>query len=107
MEGVALRLWAIRTLGRHYSHAVRTQADHQVVTNGPYRLLRHPAYAGMLLAHLGVLALYANPWTCLAFLAGLVPAVAYRIRVEERVLRGLPGYPEFAASRARVVPFLW
>ncbi len=106
-SGVALRLWAIRTLGRHYSHAVRTLTDHRIVADGPYRLVRHPAYAGMLVAHLGVLALYANPWTCLALFAGLLPAVVHRIRIEERVLGLLPGYLEFSASRARLVPFVW
>ena len=48
--GIGLRLWAFRTLGRYFTFRVMTSHDQPVVTNGPYRLLRHPSYAGALLA---------------------------------------------------------
>ena len=46
--GVALRVGAIRTLGRMYSHRARLAGEHQLVTTGPYRWVRHPAYAAIL-----------------------------------------------------------
>ena len=46
--GVAFRLWAVFTLGRFYSHSVRLRRDHRIVESGPYRFVRHPAYAGMI-----------------------------------------------------------
>ncbi|MGE0707734.1 MAG: isoprenylcysteine carboxylmethyltransferase family protein [Planctomycetota bacterium] len=107
LAGVALRLIAIRTLGRFYSHRVRQQQDHQIVDTGPYRLLRHPAYTGMLLAHLGFVLVFANPWAALLLGAFFAPAVIWRILVEERMLFQLPGYPEFAATRKRLVPWVW
>ena len=55
LAGVCLRLTAIRTLGKFYSHRVRINDDHQIITTGPYRYIRHPAYSGMLLANLGIL----------------------------------------------------
>ena len=42
--GVALRMWAIATLGRLFTYDVAIQAGHRVVTSGPYRWVRHPSY---------------------------------------------------------------
>lgn len=105
--GVALRIWAIRTLGSHYSHRVRTPGDDGIVRSGPYRVLRHPAYAGMLLAHLGILVLFFNWFLLVALCAVFVPALVLRIRVEEAALLRVPAYAQFAATRARLVPGLW
>jgi protein-S-isoprenylcysteine O-methyltransferase Ste14 len=104
--GIALRLVATRTLGRFYSHHVVRRTDHAVVSGGPYRLVRHPAYAGMLLAHAGFVGFFANP-ASVAGLLLLIGAVLYRIRAEERVMWTVPGYPEFARTRARVLPGVW
>jgi protein-S-isoprenylcysteine O-methyltransferase Ste14 len=65
---------------------VATHPDQEVVTAGPYRLIRHPSYTGLLIAFLGV-GIFLNNWLSLSFL--LVPitvAVLYRIRKEEEVL---------------------
>lgn len=105
--GVAFRWWAIRTLGRFYSHFVRQQEGHQIVQTGPYRFLRHPAYTGMLIANAGFVLCFFN-WIALAALLGFfLPAVARRIVVEERTLFQIEGYPEFAAKRWRLFPPLW
>jgi protein-S-isoprenylcysteine O-methyltransferase Ste14 len=101
--GILLRLVAARTLGRFYSHHVVRRPDHSVVTTGPYRLVRHPAYTGMLLAHVGFVGFFANP-VSIAVLLLLIGAVGWRIRVEERVLWTVPGYPAYARGRARLLP---
>lgn len=98
---------AIRIARSSNSHVVRTTAAHRVVTNGPYRLVRHPAYAGMLLAHLGVVVSYFHVVPFVAMACGLMPAVLIRIRHEERVLAKLHGYDAFCATRSRIIPFLW
>jgi len=105
--GVSLRLWAIHTLGRYYSHVVRVQDDHRIIGIGPYRFLRHPAYAGMIGSHFGIVIAFFNAVTLVVFLFGLVPAVLLRIHVEERVLYLVPGYAEFARTRKRLVPIIW
>src|SRR5262249_44376744 len=61
VSGVVLRGSAIHSLGAMYSYRVRVDDRHEIVKHGPYRLLRHPAYAGMLLAHVGFVICFFNP----------------------------------------------
>lgn len=104
--GVTMRHAAIRTLGRYYSHHVMRQEDHRVVTQGLYRFIRHPSYAGMLLANLGFTVFFFNLYDAVALLL-LATAVAYRILREERVLWQVRGYPSYATGKARLLPGVW
>lgn len=107
--GMALRLWAILTLGRFFRTTVTIQTGHRLITAGPYRVLRHPAYTGAILTISGV-GLFMNNWVSLlgAFAAALL-GYGIRIRVEERALDARFG-DAFRAQRARswaVLPFVW
>ncbi|MCQ4081182.1 isoprenylcysteine carboxylmethyltransferase family protein [Streptomyces sp. RB6PN25] len=107
LAGIALRLTAVVHLGRFYSHRVRTLHDHAIVSTGPYRFIRHPAYAGMIVAHAGFVAIFANPYIIAACAGLLIPAIVHRILVEERTLMELTGYPAYARNRKRLVPVVW
>ncbi len=104
---VAFRLWAITALGRFYSHRVRITDGHQLIQHGPYRLVRHPAYTGMAVAHVAFVLLFLNPFSAGALVALLLPTLMVRIMIEERVLLRLPGYAGFAAQRKRLIPGVW
>ena len=107
--GVAVRQWSHLTLGRFHQGVVTVHDEHEVVTTGPYRWVRHPMYAGSAVAFLGVgLALGTWPGLALCFL-GTLPAMLRRIHVEERVLRGSLGeaYGAYADGRKRLVPGVW
>jgi protein-S-isoprenylcysteine O-methyltransferase Ste14 len=79
-----------------------------VVDGGPYSLVRHPSYTGMLVSYLGVGAAL-DSWIALAGAAvPLLVAILTRVRHEERTLReGLPAYGAYAARTKRLVPFVW
>ena len=107
--GIGLRWWCFRTLGPYFTITVMTSADQPVVATGPYRVLRHPSYAGLLLALGGIGLSYGN-WLSLAALL-LLPllGVLHRIRVEEAALGATLGgaYTAFARRRKRLIPFVW
>jgi protein-S-isoprenylcysteine O-methyltransferase Ste14 len=107
MSALIFRLTAIRKLGQFYSHRVRVRDGHQIISDGPYSLVRHPAYTGMILAHLGFSLFFFNPWTLGLWAFFHVPAVIYRILVEEEALFKIPGYQAYAVSRKRIIPYIW
>ena len=109
LAGVALRAWAIVSLGRYFRRVVTIEPGQRIVRRGPYRVLRHPSYAGILLIFAGF-GLAFGSWVgaavaLLVIFAGMVP----RIRVEERALAQAFGadYTEYANSTARVLPHVW
>jgi protein-S-isoprenylcysteine O-methyltransferase Ste14 len=83
---IVFRLYAINHLGQFYSHRVRIKEGHNIVDTGPYNFIRHPAYTGMIVGHLGFTLLFFNYWTLSLWALFHVPAVVYRIMVEERAL---------------------
>ena len=105
--GICYRIWAIHTLGQFYSHRVQTIAQHRIVTSGPYRFIRHPAYAGMIVANAGISLYFCNRVTLCIFVFILLPAILLRILNEERTLFQVKGYSEFAETTKRLCPKLW
>jgi len=80
--GLALCWWSVRTLGRSFTVDVRIRAGQRVVDSGPYRWVRHPSYAGLLLICVGIgLALGNGAAFACAILIPLAGLVA-RIRTE-------------------------
>jgi protein-S-isoprenylcysteine O-methyltransferase Ste14 len=105
--GITLRLFAIKTLGKYYSHIVRRVENHKIIDSGPYRYIRHPAYAGMILANLGIVLFYFNWVTLLLFALVLLPAIILRILIEEKTLFKIASYPSYAQDRSRLIPGIW
>jgi protein-S-isoprenylcysteine O-methyltransferase Ste14 len=89
---------------------VKYQADRQqaVIASGPYRLIRHPMYAGGVLIMIGM-PLWLGSYFAALFAALPILALAIRIVFEEQFLqRELRGYGDYAAKiRYRLLPFLW
>lgn len=106
---VLLALWAVRTLGRQWALAARLVDGHELVTAGPYRLVRNPIYTGMLGMLVATGLAVSRP-------AGLVVGVAIywggtvvRVRAEERLLRRAFGeaWADWARRTAALVPGIW
>ena len=104
--GTAVRVWAVLTLGRYFNREVMVRDDHQVITDGPYRWVRHPSYSGALLAFFGFGIGQCN-WLSLG--ASLVLPVAgylYRIQSEEQTLLAGLGEPyrAYITGHKRLIP---
>jgi protein-S-isoprenylcysteine O-methyltransferase Ste14 len=109
LAGTALRAWAVATLGRWFSLTIQVRPGQPVIQAGPYRLLRHPSYAGGDLSFLGV-GLSAGTWLApVVYLAPWLAAHLYRIRVEERALLETLGEPyrDYCRRTWRLLPFVW
>lgn len=109
VAGLLLRWWAIITLGRFFTVDVTIEKDHELVERGPFRLMRHPSYTGVLLAFVGF-ALTLRNWAALVII--LVPIFAAFIRrmnVEEDALSRALGsrYAEYMRRTKRLVPFVY
>ena len=109
VAGLALRFWAMAALGRLFTFNVAIRDGHELVETGPYRWLRHPSYAGALLAFLAFGFGLGDALALVAMLAPILAGMIYRIRVEERALRETfgPAWDAYAAKRARLVPGIW
>jgi protein-S-isoprenylcysteine O-methyltransferase Ste14 len=109
LAGVALRAWSIATLGRFFQYQIQIQAEHTVVTAGPYRWVRHPSYTGVALAVTGFALASGDVLSLVAAVILTAIGLAVRIRAEERQLMEALGadYERFAAERKRVIPGIW
>ena len=107
--GLALRLWSQAVLGRYYTTTLRHGEDQPILASGPYRLLRHPGYAGLLLAWVGAGLATANWAVASAVALLMVVAYSYRIAAEEAMLVSAFGgrYEEYMARTWRLVPYLY
>jgi protein-S-isoprenylcysteine O-methyltransferase Ste14 len=106
--GLALRLWAMRSLEDSYTRTLKVTNAQGVVDIGPYRLIRHPGYAGSLLVWLGFALSSGSPAVVAAVASAMVPAYRYRMAAEEALLcRQLPGYEEYCERTKRLIPYVW
>lgn len=107
--GLLLRWWSFAALGRYFTTVVRTSPDQVVVTRGPYRVLRHPSYTGLLAVFLGGGLMFGNAVGAAVSFVILLGALVHRLLAEEHALADALGeeYVSFASKRARLVPHVW
>jgi protein-S-isoprenylcysteine O-methyltransferase len=109
LSGIALRQWAVATLGAFFTTAVEVQAHHRIIDTGPYTWLRHPSYSGALLTVVGM-SLALGSWPgCIVAAALALAGIVQRILVEERALASRlgPAWIAFARHRRRLIPLVW
>lgn len=107
--GSVLFIWARRVLGKFYSGHVSVIEGQQLVQCGPYRFIRHPAYAGYFLISLGLAFGYSSLSGFVVILSVLLPSMIYRMSVEDRLLAEYFGaqFHEYAQRTKRLVPGIW
>jgi len=107
--GIVFRWLSIQSLGKYFTGKVRILDGHKLVQDGIYEHVRHPAYAGTLIAYLGMGMAFSN-WISLALIfLPILLAALNRIRVEEAALREAFGdeYVEYSTATNRLIPRIY
>ncbi len=109
LSGVALRFWSMRTLSRAFSYDVKVVDGQELVRSGPYRFLRHPAYAGLLLLSAGFALWNPSLPGLVLLVAFTVGEMAFRVRAEEQLLEAHFGdaWHRHVQATWAVIPLLW
>jgi protein-S-isoprenylcysteine O-methyltransferase Ste14 len=105
--GLLFAVWARQHLGTNWSRSVTIKQDHQLIVTGPYALVRHPIYTGILTGFLGTDLAIAQMRGIVAFVL-IALVLWYKLRMEEQWMRTQFGAPYEAYSRrtAALVPFV-
>ena len=105
--GFLFAWWARITLGRFWARNVSRKADHRVIDTGPYALVRHPIYTGIITATIATALLKAS-WIAWAGVAVMTAGWYVKARLEERFLHGELGeaYDAYKARVPMLVPFI-
>lgn len=105
--GLALAIWARRYLGRNWGAPMSRKEDPELVMTGPYHSIRHPIYAGIILAWIGTAIAVSFYWLVAAALFGAY--FIYSAFMEERLMEGLfpDTYPAYKRSTKMLVPFIF
>lgn len=104
--GLAFAIWARVHIGRNWGTPMMQRAEPELVVTGPYRLVRHPIYSGILVAGLGTVV--ALSWWWLSVVALAAVYFLYSARVEERYMtEQFPDvYPSYRRSTKMLIPFM-
>jgi protein-S-isoprenylcysteine O-methyltransferase Ste14 len=107
ISGVALACWARHVLGRNWSSVVQLKRGHELIDSGPYSMVRHPIYSGLLLAFVGT-ALKVGDWRGLLAVAIVLASFWRKLRLEELWLAQEFGeaYSAYARRTKALVPRL-
>lgn len=105
--GLAFAIWARLHIGRNWGTPMTRKAEPELVTSGPYRLVRHPIYSGVLAAGIGTAVALNWFWLIAVGLAGVY--FIYSATVEERYLtEQFPDdYPAYKRSTKMLIPFVF
>lgn len=109
VAGIAFFSWTHAVLGRNWTAVLALAADHELVTAGPYKRVRHPMYSAFYLIGLGFLLLSANGLPAGIYLVTLTVMVAARVKAEEQMMleRFGESYREYMHKTGRLLPRFW
>lgn len=107
--GLSIRYWSLILLGSHFSRKVKVVEEQPLVSVGPYRLLRHPSYTGLLLLNIGLHFYIGNILGILLATTTLSLALVIRMREEEGSMEKVLGdtYRHWKEERCRLVPWIY
>lgn len=105
--GISFAIWARIHLGANWSYIPAVKEGHELITSGPYRIVRHPIYTGILVAMLGSALVSGWPWLIILIFIGVM--FVWRVKVEEELMTQLfpQQYPEYKKGTKALIPLIW
>jgi methyltransferase len=103
----AVRLWVVRTMGKHWNVQIMNSASLGVVTDGPFRFVRHPNYAAVFVEMVSLPLIHTAWITAALGCVGCMATISQRITLEESVLLANPAYRTAMAGKPRFLPGLF
>jgi protein-S-isoprenylcysteine O-methyltransferase Ste14 len=107
--GFIIRQKSVITLGKYFTTTVYIHDNHKLIKKGPYRIIRHPSYTGLLLELLGFSLAITNIYSVVLLFVMIFPILLYRIIIEEKALINEfhQEYKEYRVKTKILVPFLF
>lgn len=104
--GLGFAVWARVHLGRNWSGSVTVKESHELIRTGPYSIVRHPIYTGLIAAVLGT-AIASGTLRAALGVVIITASFLYKLRLEEAFMRETfpDQYPDYAATVPRLIPF--
>jgi protein-S-isoprenylcysteine O-methyltransferase Ste14 len=105
--GAVIFIWGRQSIGLNWSQGVSAKHDHELVTEGPYRIVRNPMYSGGIIAGIG--SALASGGGFVFLLLFLTAIFIWRVGAEDRLMqRQFPGeYPAYRKRTKALIPFVW
>jgi protein-S-isoprenylcysteine O-methyltransferase Ste14 len=109
VSGIVFRAWSVRTLGKFFTPTVQIKDEHQLITWGPYSIVRHPSYLGAFLSITGGAIILESPIGFIIGCTAMFIAYYVRISIEERELAShfQHSYKHYRLTTPRIIPFIW
>lgn len=106
--GLLFSIWGRRHLGSNWSQAVTLKEDHELITSGPYAWVRHPIYAGLLLALAGA-AIVRGEWRGILAVLLVFVILWRKLKLEEQWMRARFGssYEKYSRRVAMLIPYVF
>jgi len=104
-----IRWWGFRSIGKYFNPRVAVYQKHRLITEGAYRKIRHPLYLGSLISFIAMTLVFNSWGALLIILFTTLPALIYRIRIEEAFLLQHFGqaYKDYQDSTSKMIPGIW
>ncbi len=109
VTGVLFRAWSVRTLGKYFTPTVQIKDEHQLISSGPYKIIRHPSYFAAFLTMAGAAVLLESLTGIAVTIIAMSFAYYVRIGIEEQKLIEHFGnrYREYMLHTKRIIPFVF
>ncbi|MDD4801382.1 MAG: isoprenylcysteine carboxylmethyltransferase family protein [Syntrophomonas sp.] len=104
-----IRWWGFKSIGKFFNRRVAIYENHQLVITGAYQRIRHPLYLGSLFSFLAIPMVFNSWGAMLLMIFTAIPALVYRIYVEEELLNSYFGedYKKYSQKTKKMIPGIW